>query len=143
LAEVTGSFDELAGGATVDENGHFSGELVVPTRTLDTGIALRDRHLRGDGFFDVETYPEIRFTARQLMAGENGPVIRGELSVRDRSVELELPIELTEESGRGLGLTAERVLKREPLGLGRSPLGMIRGPVKVRVHVALAPDLAL
>lgn len=63
----------------------------------------------------------------------------GELSVRDRIVELELPIELAEAPGKRLRLTAHSVIEREPLGLGRSPLGMIRGPADLRVDLVLTP----
>ena len=139
LARTTGSFTRVSGAAQVEASGLFSGELVIATRTLTTGMRIRDRHLRGRDFFDVERYPEIRFSADRLIASGDRHVVRGELSVRDRIVELELPIELAEEPGRRLRLTAHAVIERESLGLGHSPLGMIRGPAEVRVDLVLMP----
>jgi hypothetical protein len=139
LLPVSGSFVAPTGAATVDQYGRLSGELVVPAATLSTGLALRDRHLRGRDFFDVQRYPEIRFTPNRLIAPSGRYVVRGELAVRDRIIDLELPVELTQEPGGRLALRADAVLEREPLGLGHSPLGMIRGPVELRVDLGLAP----
>jgi 3-(3-hydroxy-phenyl)propionate hydroxylase len=139
LVPVTGSFAGPTGAATVDQDGRVSGELVIPAATLSTGLALRDRDLEGRDFFDVERYPEIRFAADRLTVSSGRIMVCGELAVRDRIAELELPVELAEEPGGRLALRADVVLEREPLGLGRSPLGMIRGPVEVRVDLGLAP----
>ena len=66
-------------------------------------------------------------------------MVCGELAVRDRIAKLELPVELAEEPGDRLALTAHAVLDRERLGLGHSTLGMIRGPAEVRVDLVLTP----
>jgi 3-(3-hydroxy-phenyl)propionate hydroxylase len=139
LVPVTGSFAAPNGEATVDQGGRLTGELVIEAATLSTGLAFRDRHLRGRDFFDVQCYPEITFSANQLIAAGGRCVVRGELSLGDRTIELELPIELTQGPGGGLAMRAGAVLEREPLGLGHSPLGMIRGPVEVRVDLGLVP----
>jgi polyisoprenoid-binding protein YceI len=137
---VTGSFAGPVGAATVHQDGRISGELVIAAATLSTGLALRDRHLRGRDFFDVERYPEIRFAPDRLIVAGGRIMVCGELAVRDRIAELELPVELAEEPGGRLALTAHAVLDREPLGLGHSPLGMIRGPADVGIDLVLTPD---
>ncbi len=136
---VTGSFAGPSGAATVDQDGRVSGELVIPAGTLSTGLALRDRHLRGRDFFDVERYPEIRFAPDRLIVASGRITVCGELAVRDRIAKLELPVELAEEPGDRLALTAHTVLDREPLGLGHSTLGMIRGPAEVGIALVLTP----
>jgi polyisoprenoid-binding protein YceI len=138
LARTTVTFTGLSGAAELDAGGRFSGELVIPAATLSTGLAVRDHHLRGRDFFDVERYPEIRFAAERLIASAGRYVVRGLLSLRDQVAGLELPVELAERPGDRLALTAHAVLEREPLGLGRSPLGMIRGPAVVRVDLMLS-----
>jgi polyisoprenoid-binding protein YceI len=137
---VTGSFAGPAGAATVHQDGRMSGELVIAAATLSTGLALRDRHLRGRDFFDVERYPEIRFAPDRLIVASGRIVVCGELAVRDQIADLELPVELAEQPGGALALTAHAVLDREPLGLGHSPLGMIRGPAEVGIDLVLTPD---
>ena len=140
LARTTGSFSGISGTAELGAGGRFSGELVISAATLSTGLAVRDHHLRGRDFFNVERYPEIRFSADRLIASGGRYVVRGQLSLRDRVAALELPVELSEQPGERLALTAQTVLEREPLGLGRSPLGMIRGPAEVRVDLLLSPS---
>jgi polyisoprenoid-binding protein YceI len=123
----------------VDQDGRVSGELVIRAATLSTGLALRDHHLRDRDFFDVERYPEIRFAPDRLIVASGRIMVCGELAVRDRLAKLELPVELAEEPGDRLALTAHAVLDREPLGLGHSPLGMIRGPAEVAIDLVLTP----
>jgi polyisoprenoid-binding protein YceI len=139
LVPVTGSFAAPTGAAIVDRYGLLSGALVIPAATLSTGLALRDRHLRGHAFFDVERYPEIKFVVDRLNSSRKGHMVSGVLTVRDRSVELDLPVEVVERGAGELVLAGRAVIQREPLGLGHSPLGMIRGPAEVGVDLVLTP----
>ncbi len=134
---VSGRFTELSGTATIDADGRLSGELVIPTATLATGIGLRDRHLRSREFFHVRRHPQITFTAGRVAAGEDGATISGKLAVRDRAIDLVLPLGVEHGAGGELTLTAEAALELAPLGLNHSPLGMVRGPATVRVQVVL------
>jgi polyisoprenoid-binding protein YceI len=134
---VTGRFADIAGTVTLDADGRFDGGVIIPTGTLNSGLKLRDRHLKSAPFFDVDRHPQIRFAARTLIATEDGPVLHGTLSARDRSTELALPVQLLPLPRCRVELSAETVLERSSLGLGHSPLGMIRGLATVRVHVVL------
>jgi polyisoprenoid-binding protein YceI len=134
---VTGRFDDLGGRAVIDQEGHFEGELVIRAETLNTGLSFRDLHLRSRAFFDVKRHPEIRFAAHELRPSADGHVIHGHLTVRGRSVEVALPVELTEERGGQLVLATEVELDRAALGVGHSPAGMIRGPAQVRMRIVL------
>ncbi|MCI0751500.1 MAG: YceI family protein, partial [Flammeovirgaceae bacterium] len=51
-----------------DQDGNFA-ELTVDTKTVNTGINLRDNHLRKEKYFDVTTYPLIKFTSTSLKKG--------------------------------------------------------------------------
>ena len=139
-AQVLGEFSGLSGIATLDSHGRIEGELVIPTGTLNTGIGRRDRHLRSADFFDAERYPEIKFTAGPLTATEDGYVLNGQLAVRDRHVDCQLPVRMTAGPRQRVTITAETVLDRAALGLGHNPLGMIRGPGRVQVTIVLERD---
>ena len=134
---VSGEFRDLSGTARLGGDGRLEGELVIRTRTLHTGIAPRDLHLKSRSFFHVRRYPEIRFIGERVVAGEGGTVIHGRLFVRDRTVHLALPVQLTEEGPQRLKLTAEASLDRSALGVGHSPLGIVRGPAEVHVQIVL------
>lgn len=133
-----GRLSDLSGTATFHADGRIEGELTIPAGCLDSGNRLRDRHLKSRTFLDVKRHPHIRFQARSLTRTADGHVIEGILQVRERTIELALPIEL--EAGQRVALVAHNAFDRDALGLGHSPLGMIRGRVTVRVHVVLEPD---
>ena len=136
-ARVTGTFGDLSGTAALAADGSFAGWLSIPAKTLDTGLTRRDRHLGSAEFFDVARFPEIRFAADGFESIEDRYVIYGELFVRDRTIRLALPVQVAPTSGGRLALTTEAVLSRDALGLGHSPLGIIRGPAKIRVQLVL------
>jgi polyisoprenoid-binding protein YceI len=137
LAPVRGQFDQLDGSLDVDGRSQACGELRLQVGSLHTGLKLRDRHLLSRDFFDAGRYPELRFRL-QGVQGLPGAEVRltGELVVRDRVVPLTLVGSVRPRSG-GVGIAVTATLDREAIGMGRSPLGMIRGPVDVDVTVVL------
>jgi polyisoprenoid-binding protein YceI len=133
-----GRLTGLSGTATFHPDGRMQGELTIPAGSLDSGNRLRDRHLKSRAFLDVTRHPHIRFEARSLTRAGDGHVIEGTLRVREHSLELALPIEF--KADQRVELSAHTVLDRDALGLGHNPLGMIRGPVTINVHVLLEPN---
>jgi polyisoprenoid-binding protein YceI len=65
VTKVRGSFNEFAGTGFLDvENPANSRvELTIQAASIDTRNADRDAHLRSNDFFDMDTYPEIRFVS--------------------------------------------------------------------------------
>ncbi len=65
VSKVRGSFNEFAGTGVLDvENPSNSKiDLTIQTASIDTRNADRDAHLRSNDFFDMDTYPEIRFVS--------------------------------------------------------------------------------
>jgi polyisoprenoid-binding protein YceI len=47
-----------------NEGGH--GKLTVPVASLDTGIPLRDEHVRSAGWLNAADFPEMEFHIREL-----------------------------------------------------------------------------
>ena len=60
-------FNEFEGSAYIDaENPSASTtQLTITAASVDTRNADRDAHLRGNDFFDMETYPEISFASTE------------------------------------------------------------------------------
>jgi polyisoprenoid-binding protein YceI len=86
VTKVRGSFNEFEGSGYFDaENPSASNvELTIKVASVDTRNADRDGHLRNNDFFDLETYPEIRFTstAVEQVDAENFRVT-GDLTIKD------------------------------------------------------------
>ena len=53
-----------------------------PMMSLNTGIALRDRHLRSRDYLDVERFPEAKFESTAAEWQQEGFLVHGMLSVR-------------------------------------------------------------
>src|SRR5713226_5771672 len=68
LGTTHGKFTKFDGKIDVDrehpENSSVTVRIAV--RSIDTGIAKRDNHLRSPEFFAVETYPDIMFKSRSV-----------------------------------------------------------------------------
>src|SRR4051794_720773 len=65
VTKVRGAFNEFVG------TGHFDAadpsrshlEVTIQANSIDTRNADRDGHLKGNDFFDMASYPEIRFVS--------------------------------------------------------------------------------
>ena len=69
----------------------FNGKLDVST--LTTGNEQRDGHLKGADFFDLENYPEIKFSTKSVEeTSENSAKVTGDLTIKDTTKEVELDV---------------------------------------------------
>jgi len=124
VSKVRGAFTQVSGELVIgEEPTESSVTAVIPTASIDTGVADRDGHLRSADFLDVETYPTLTFRSTGLAPdGDNEFTLRGELTVRDvtREVELEVEFEGLARSPWGqevIGFTATTEIDREEFGI--------------------------
>ena len=94
LSSVHGRFGEFAGRIDVAEPVERSRVgAEIKAATIDTANGLRDEHLRGPDFLDVERFPLIGYSGGQVTpAGGERWTVHGTLSLKDvrRPVELDL-----------------------------------------------------
>lgn len=58
-------------------------EVKIAAQGIWTGDEARDEHLRSADFLDVENYPEITFTSKQVeVIGEHDYALSGDLTIR-------------------------------------------------------------
>ena len=124
VSKVRGAFTEVSGELVIaEEPTQSSVTAVIATKSIDTGVADRDAHLRSGDFLDVEKYPSLTFRSTGLVAdGDNEFKLRGELTVREvtREVELEVEFEGLARSPWGqevIGFTATTEVDREEFGM--------------------------
>ena len=103
-----GGFNDLEGSFRYDaaNPGDASIDLTIQTASVDTNHAERDKHLRGDDFLDVQTYPQATFTTTKFSPRGAGGTLEGELSLR--------------------GVTKAIVIEVEKIGEGPDPWGGYR-----------------
>ncbi len=84
ISWVTGRFDKLQGSFEYnpDNLSESKVEAAIEASSVDTDVQQRDDHLRSPDFFDVATYPEIKFVSKSVQAGEAGKFqILGDLTI--------------------------------------------------------------
>jgi len=84
VTKVRGSFSEFEGGAVVAEDPTQStAHVTIKVDSIDTRNDQRDAHLRGNDFFDMENYPEIRFASTKVEPiGDDVLRVTGDLTIK-------------------------------------------------------------
>lgn len=84
VSTVRGSFGSFTGGATIDaENPEQSTAwLDIDPRTITTNNEMRDGHLQGGDFFEVEAHPAITFRSTGAKVDGDQLVMTGDLTIK-------------------------------------------------------------
>jgi polyisoprenoid-binding protein YceI len=137
LVTVTGSFDDYEG--QLDLSATPAIELTIDANSLHTGNRKRDQHLRSADFFDARDHPRVQFLSDWVDLQGDALTVHGHLSVRGRSIPLELNAEVHEIDGE-LEIDAATTAPHRELGMTWSPLGMIRPRSELLVKAHLTPE---
>ena len=96
ISRVRGSFSDFSGTLALDRKDvtRSTATFVIRTRSLTTFNERRDRDLKGPDWFDVEKYPTAVFTSREVVPQGDGYVLRGNLTIKEVTKEIEIPFAL-------------------------------------------------
>ncbi|MCL2514661.1 MAG: YceI family protein [Microbacteriaceae bacterium] len=98
VTTVRGAFNDVTGSFHVDfdDTTKSNAELHLAVASVDTRNAQRDEHLRSADFFDAEQWPEIVFRSTRIEeVGDNALVVSGDLTIRDVTKQVTVPLEFT------------------------------------------------
>ncbi|MEU3771761.1 YceI family protein [Streptomyces sp. NPDC032472] len=96
VTNVRGSFGDYVGSLHLDgsDPSRSTASIDVKIASVDTGIADRDAHLRGDDFFAAESFPVMSFRSTEAArVGGNTYRITGELTIKDVTRPLSIDLE--------------------------------------------------
>ena len=93
---VTGKFKTFS--ATLEQGvDDFSDAKITFTADIagiDTGMEMRDNHLKSDDFFNAEKYPQLKFESTSFTkTGDGAYKLKGNMTIRDITKPLELDVE--------------------------------------------------
>ncbi|KPK62236.1 MAG: hypothetical protein AMS21_07930 [Gemmatimonas sp. SG8_38_2] len=94
---VRGTFSDYEVNLNFDaENPENSSFVVtIATKSVNTGVEKRDNHLRSADWFEVDKYPHMTFKSKSIkQVGENQFLAAGDLTIKDVTKRVELPITL-------------------------------------------------
>ncbi len=97
IGTTRGSFGNFEGNITFDpqDYANFKAVASIDAASIDTKNEGRDKHLRSEDFFGVETYPEITFEAAKLEKKGDGAVLTGKLTMKDVTRTVSIPVEIS------------------------------------------------
>lgn len=148
ISKVRGRFTDASAEARVgDSLANSTLHAVVKTASFDSGDANRDKHVRSADFFDVETYPEMKFRATSIEGEGEEYMLTGDLTIRDVTKPVELEVEFTGVAvdpfgATRAGFTAETDISRKEFGLTWNA-ALAAGGLLVSDKVKIELDAAL
>ncbi|MDH6251016.1 polyisoprenoid-binding protein YceI [Chryseobacterium sp. H1D6B] len=95
ISFVQGRFDKFEGtvstpGTNLD-NAKFN--FSVDINAVNTGVEMRDKHLKSADFFDAEKFPAMKFESVSLTKGKNNTyTLKGKLTIKDVTKEISVPV---------------------------------------------------
>ena len=98
VTNVRGAFNDVSGSLHVDfdDTTKSAAEIVLKVASIDTRNTQRDDHLRSAEFFNAEKWPEIVFRSTRIEeVGDNALVVSGDLTIRDVTKPITIPLEFT------------------------------------------------
>lgn len=123
-------------------------ELEIDVNSINTNMTDRDNHLRSADFFDVATYPKMKFvsTSMKTINGEDY-ILKGNMTIKDVTKEIEFKVnyggQVIDPWGNiRAGFTLEGAIDRFDFGLTWNALietggAMVGKTVKLQAEIEL------
>ena len=151
ISTVHGHFGNVNGTVMLDEKDFTKSSVnaTIDVTTVDTGVAMRDTHLKSPDFFDVAKFPTMTFAGKKITASGDDYHLVGDLTLHGvtKSVELTMDKPGKEQvggDGKSIhrGFTATTTIHRQDFGLvWNKPLSsgdmMLGDDVKVELDVEI------
>jgi polyisoprenoid-binding protein YceI len=96
VATVRGSFGEVTANLELDDPNDpttGSGTVTIQAASITTNSEMRDGHLKGADFLDVEKYPQIVFKLKSIAPAGDHFKVTGDLTIKGISREITLDYE--------------------------------------------------
>jgi polyisoprenoid-binding protein YceI len=144
LIEVPGFFRDFKGVVNYDaaDLSKSTVEFTAQVKSVDTGVAPRDNHLRTADFFEVEKYPELTFKSTKVEKKGKNWIVTGDFTMKGVTKSISFPFQVAgflpggERSGPRMGITAETTINRRDYGVNydsKLPSGVLAVDDNVKV----------
>jgi polyisoprenoid-binding protein YceI len=124
---VEGSLQQLQGKIVFDpaalQLSYFN--VTVNASTIETGIGLRNRHLKNEDYFDTESYPTIRLISKRILLTDNKMqwMLTGLLMIKGFQKEITFPFKATPHQN-GYLFEGRFQVNRKDFHVGGNSLGL-------------------
>ena len=93
--------------------------VTVDVNTINTGIDMRDNHLKKEEYFNAEKYSDISFVSTGVKPGNDGYIISGQLTIRGITKDISFPFTAVTQNG-GMLFTGSFSINRKDFNVGGS-----------------------
>lgn len=96
LMNAEGHFGRFSGDVVADPAGPTGARisLTIDAASLETGIEMRDKHLRSADFFDIERFPTIAFQSVRVESAGRRATVMGRLTLHGVTREIAVPVDV-------------------------------------------------
>ena len=149
---VEGYFNDYEGSLKFDpENlAGSSANFNVKVASVNTDNEKRDNDLKSDSFFNVEKFPEMKFTSTGFSKTDEGYVVEGNLTVKDVTKPVEVPFQVLgvgpnpwKKNSLIMGIKGSFKINRNDYGVGTgnwAATAVVGGEVTINVLLELNRD---
>jgi polyisoprenoid-binding protein YceI len=125
ITTVNGKFKEYAAHIETKGDDFTTAKITftAETKSVDTGSEQRDGHIKGDDFFSVEKYPQLKFVSTRVEKKDSeNYILYGDITIRDVTKSIALNVEyggIAKDpwGGTRAGFTVTGKLNRKDFGL--------------------------
>ena len=122
INNVRGHFDDFAGSVVVDNGAIKEANGTIQVKSINTGVQMRDNHLRSPAFFDATNYPVMTLKTKSVEQNGGESVLIADFTMHGVTKELRLPVKVSgpvkDPQGKTrMGLEARTTLNRKDYGI--------------------------
>lgn len=126
-SQVKGTLSGLNGTIHFDPSnlGGSKMEVTLDAKTINTGVDMRDEHLRDEDFFNTSKYPLIQFSSNRIVRAnrKNTWYVYGILTMKGVQKAVEFPFTAVPEA-EGYWFNAQFKINRRDFNVGESSVTM-------------------
>jgi polyisoprenoid-binding protein YceI len=122
---IKGSFGGFKGTIVFSPSDLSSAELrgTVDVSTIDTGVKMRDNHLKSEDYFDAGKYPTLSMVGKKITKTDKGYTGQFDIKIKGVTKQLAVPFTFTEQGKSGT-FSADFDINRLDFGVGGRSLVM-------------------
>lgn len=121
--DVEGNIAGIAGNIKFSQNKLDKSFFVAEakTETIETGIKLRDKHIKKPDYFDTEKFPTIRIESKKIVKSKNGFDAFCTMTMKGQTKDIVIPFMFNQMSKKG-EFKGAFSLNRLDFGLGEKSM---------------------
>jgi polyisoprenoid-binding protein YceI len=118
---IKGELSGLRGSVEWNEENPESSKftVTVAASSINTGIDMRDNHLKKEDYFDVEKYPDIKLVSQTITKANDGYIMNGALTIKNVTRNISFPFSATKKTDVYL-FSGKFTINRRDFGVGGS-----------------------